>query len=59
MVSQIEEGTQAKVLEDKISYIKDLLTEKLDRIDYKMKKHLQEQKQKNNQLVELIGIVKA
>jgi hypothetical protein len=29
LLSQIEEGTQATVLQDKIAYIKDLLVEKL------------------------------
>ena len=35
-VGEIQEGTEATILEDKISFIRDLLTEKLEQISFKM-----------------------
>lgn len=36
IVSEIQEGTEATILNDKISFIRDLLTEKLEQIGFKM-----------------------
>lgn len=60
-----EEGTDARISADRINHIRDLLVERLEQIDFKMyvscydsNKHLAEQKEKNHQMLELLGIIK-
>jgi hypothetical protein len=36
IISEIQEGTESAILNDKINFIKDLLTEKLEQISFKM-----------------------
>ena len=36
LVNQIQEGTESTILSDKIAFIRDLLNEKLETIDFKM-----------------------
>jgi hypothetical protein len=36
VLSEIEEGTESTILNDKINFIRSLLTEQLERIDFKM-----------------------
>lgn len=36
VVNEIQEGTEATILNDKIAFIRDLLTERLEQINYKV-----------------------